>query len=121
MTLDQMAPNSPLLEELKSSPDPGVAYRVIAGNTKLLAVPGDEKNDKARLFAQIVCRLAPRRLLHDMTSLAFFGQPNDIAVSVDSITSVPAGRVPNPLVVGCDHMTYFATESGQKALAEALD
>lgn len=123
VTLDQMEPSSALLKEIGASPDPGVAYRIIAGDTKLLAAQEDGKNGRAGLFARIVRRLAPRRLLHGATSLAFFGRPNDIAVSVDSSTSVSCERNPAPgvEVIGCDHLTFFSTETGQRALANALD
>ena len=34
-SLSQMEPGSPLLENLAASPDPGVEYHIVAGNTSL--------------------------------------------------------------------------------------
>jgi hypothetical protein len=49
------------------------------------------------------------------------GQPNDIAVLVQSIKSVPEGRMPQPVIqeVACDHLVYFGDPAGLKGLSEA--
>jgi hypothetical protein len=55
--------------------------------------------------------------------LVFGGELNDIAVLLTSIKSVNSDRFPQPTVlpdVACDHLTYFTTEAGLKALADAL-
>ena len=61
-------------------------------------------------------------LLHLATAPAFFGEPNDIAVSVANIRRQPAGRTQPATVreVACDHLTYFNTQAGLNALAELL-
>jgi hypothetical protein len=68
-------------------------------------------------------RLLSQNLWHKLAGLAFFDKPNDIAVSVESIGFVPTDRSPQPYIreVACDHLTYFTTEVGLRALAEALD
>ncbi len=117
ITLDQMERDSGLLQALASSGDPQVPYGIVAGNTSLIERPV-EKTRLRRLFA----RLEPRRLLHGLTALAFFEEPNDIAVSVKSIKSVPPN--PGPSVVedvACDHLSYFNTEIGRAALRRVLD
>ena len=55
-------------------------------------------------------------------ALPFLGQPNDIAVTVDSIKSVNQEGFPQPQIqeVGCDHLTYFRHPEGLKALTRAL-
>ena len=47
---------------------------------------------------------------------------NDIAVSVKSMLSLPADREPSAEVqeIACDHVSYFTTEAGLRALATAL-
>jgi pimeloyl-ACP methyl ester carboxylesterase len=119
VTLDQMNPQSEFLKTLAASPDPGVKYTVIAGNTSLIAQPEAEPHGR---LARLLNRLKPRRALHEATALAFFGQPNDIAVSVTSIKNLPAGRSPEPkmIEVACDHITYFSTEAGLRALADTF-
>ena len=119
VTLDQMNPQSEFLKTLAASPDPGVKYTVIAGNTSLIAPPETEPHGR---LARLLNRIKPRRALHEATALAFFGQPNDIAVSVTSIKNLPAGRSPEPkmIEVACDHITYFSTEAGLRALADTF-
>jgi pimeloyl-ACP methyl ester carboxylesterase len=119
VSLDQMNPKSDFLKQLAESPDPGVRYTIIAGNTSLIAPPDDEQRGRLR---RLLDRLKPQHVFHDVTGLAFFGSPNDIAVSVKSIKAVPEGRTPAPLMteVACDHITYFSTEAGLRALADAL-
>jgi len=119
-TLDQMDPKSNFLKSLASSPDPGIPYRILAGNTSIISA-AIERQGQSRL-ARLLAKLNTQELLHITTALAFFGAPNDIAVSVESIKSVPAGRSPEAVVseVACDHISYFGTDAGLSALAEAL-
>ena len=55
--------------------------------------------------------------------LVFGEEPNDIAVLLASIKSVSGDRIPQPKIlpdVACDHLTYFTSEPGLKALVDAL-
>jgi pimeloyl-ACP methyl ester carboxylesterase len=123
-SLDQMQPNSAFLNELNSSPDPQVPYTVLAGNTSLLPAmfTPEVERDSTRL-ERLLERLRPRDLALKAGALAFFGMPNDVAVSVASIKHVSPYRAPAPVVqeVACDHMSYFSTLVGLQALADALD
>ena len=72
----------------------------------------------------MLATLQSKKLLYKATALAFFNQPNDIAVSVDSAFGVPGGRTPKPETpdeIPCDHVSYFGTEAALKEIAEALD
>jgi pimeloyl-ACP methyl ester carboxylesterase len=124
IALDQMAPGSEFLKSLAASADPKIPYTVLAGNTSIISAAmqperGKTKSRIARLFE----KLSLQRVLHVTTSLAFFGNPNDVAVSVESISNLPKNRSPKPIVqpIACDHMTYFATEAGLEALDKALE
>jgi pimeloyl-ACP methyl ester carboxylesterase len=119
VALDEMHPSSDFLNNLHSSPDPKIPYTVIAGNTSLIARSNPAK-DRAR--NNLLERLKSLNLLHLATAPAFFGEPNDIAVSVANIRRQPPGRIPSATVreVACDHLTYFSTDAGLKALAELL-
>lgn len=124
MTMGEMIEGSSVLEDLSQSSDPHVPYAIIAGNTSLSPaatelLPGQERSR----FALLMQRLLSQNLWHRLAGLAFFDKPNDIAVSVESIAFVPTDRSPQPHMreVACDHLTYFMTEVGLKALAEALD
>lgn len=122
-SLEQMTPGSRLLEDLAASPDPGVRYCIVAGNTSLPQEtleprgPGGESR-LLRLFE----KLNLQSVIHATASLAFFAQPNDMAASVSSITGVPGSfrKVDTHREVACDHLTYFSTDEGLGALNDSL-
>ncbi len=121
VSLDQMKPGSGLLKNLASSPDPHVPYTLIAGQTSI--IPAALEGGEAGLLARLWSKLNPQRRLYDAAGLAFFGRPNDIAASVESIYAVPANRDPQPVhhpPVACDHLTYFSSEVGLTALTHGL-
>lgn len=121
VTLDQMEADSSLLKTLAASADPGVPYTIFAGNTStILPVSGEAQ--RTSLVARLLERLSPSRLLHEVTSLAFFKAPNDIAVSVASIGAIPPGRRQPPDIteVASDHISYFTTPSVLQRLHKAL-
>lgn len=108
VTLDQMQPGSEFLKSLAASPNPGISYTIIAGNTSIIPAIAES----SRL----------ERLMRKVVGLPFFGQPNDIAVTVHSIKSISSGRSPQPKIheVACDHLTYFCCSAGLKTLGLAL-
>jgi hypothetical protein len=101
-TLEQLAPASELLATLAGSPDPGVPYRIVAGDVGLL---DDSKDGALASLLDKVGRGVVFRLL--------FGTRHDVAASVSSITELGASRSPKPSVheVGCHHLSYFASEA----------
>ena len=104
VTLDQMEPGSTLLGGLAASAAPGVDYTLLAGNTSI--IDGDERVTKLLV-----------KLRQEVAGKAFFGEHNDIAVTVASASGVPAGWVPAPVVdeVACDHLTYFTVPASLRA------
>ncbi|OBQ37725.1 MAG: caspase [Anabaena sp. MDT14b] len=108
VTLDQMKPSSAFLRNLAASPDPGIPYSVIAGNTSIKRAAMEEEGGKASRLKRLIQKLGTQ-----VVEFPFFGQPNDIAVKVDSIQSIPEGRMipPNIQEVACDHLTYFVESS----------
>ncbi|NES05216.1 MAG: caspase [Okeania sp. SIO2F4] len=118
VTLDQIAPNSPFLTSLATSPDPGIPYTIIAGNTSLVPTALEsESESRPPLIERLMQKLSDR-----VVKLPFFGQPNDIAVSIYSIKNVPVERTlpPNVLEIPCDHLVYFTHQEGLKGLSEAI-
>jgi hypothetical protein len=122
VALNQMAPGSGLLDDLASSPDPGIPYILLTGNTAIIPAAARSDGKFPGLFARLLARLAPARFVQTVASPFFFGQPNDIAVAVTSMRSIAAGRTPPVDVrpVACDHLSYFNSEAGVKALAHAI-
>jgi pimeloyl-ACP methyl ester carboxylesterase len=122
VALDEMEPGSKLLTRLAAAPDPGIPYTVLAGNTSI--IPAATEPEVAQLKSRVERLFGCLRLrpwLHKMVSFAFFRQPNDVAVSVESISSLPKNWGQITLrEVACDHMSYFTTEAALRALADAL-
>lgn len=117
--LDQMQPDSEFLQKLSNNPDPQVPYTIIAGNRNLANSP--EQSQRLRHLMAKLFEPAVNKVLDDFV---FGGEPNDIAVSLSSIQSVSQNRSPQPKVLpdaACDHLTYFTTEAGLKALSDALN
>jgi len=113
VSLKQLNGNEPFLQNLAKTAQPKTPYTIIAGNTKLtplLAEGTAENGALKRLLGKI-----QSKVLDDF----LFGSPNDIAVSLDSIKSVKWVKQEEVIEVACDHMSYFTTEEGTKAIAEA--
>ncbi len=110
VSLDQMEPGSDFLAEMAKAPDPGIPYTLVVGNTSLITAEAETLKEK------IMQRLGK------LVELPFFKQPNDIAVSVNSIVSVPEGRSPAPkqLPTACNHLEYFVHPAGLASLTEAV-
>ncbi|NMG20879.1 caspase family protein [Brasilonema bromeliae] len=121
VALTQMNPGSDFINSLAASDDPGIPYSIIAGNTSIIPAALEQQAGKK---SSVLERLQ-QSLFKKVVALPFFGVPNDIAVTVDSITSIPKGRSHPPKIteVACDHMSYFGTEFtevGLEALVAAL-
>ena len=117
VSLDQMKPGSLFLNNLASSPDPGIPYSIVAGNTSIVPAALESQEGKLSLIKRLTQKLSNRAI-----SLAFFNQPNDIAVKVDSIKSVDRDRTYPPQIqeVACDHMVYFYHPEGLQGLSQAI-
>jgi hypothetical protein len=105
------------MKDLAGGGDPKVPCTLLIGNTSI--IPAAIANGRLKA---LLTKLAPQRVLHDVASLAFLNKPNDIAVAVSSAQAVPQPRFPAPTTseVACDHITFFTTEVGRKALLTAL-
>jgi len=122
--MEEMIEGSLVLEELSQSSDPHITYSIIAGNTSLystatLSISGKEHGRLALLMH----RIFSQNISHSLAGLAFFDQPNDIAVPVESIEFVPSDRSPQPQLqeIACDHLTYFTTVEALKTLVEVFN
>ena len=118
ISLDEMHPTSEFLEKLAASPDPKVPYSIIAGNTSILpAALKAERNQASSPLKRLMHKLFKKPI-----NLAFFDQPNDIAVTVQSIKSVASERNPQPTIqeIGCNHLVYFTDPVGLTALSQAV-
>ena len=114
INLDQMKPGSDFLTSLRDCADPGIPYTIIAGNTSLISPPDRATTNKLQTLLEKLGRGA--------IEFPFLGQPNDIAVTVQSIKSVPLERNPKSLMreVACNHLVYFTHPDGLQSLVEAV-
>ncbi|MBA3923076.1 MAG: caspase, partial [Nostocaceae cyanobacterium] len=105
-----------LLQKLATSPDPGIPYSIIAGNTAIASSALKSTANQPNLLERL-----HQKLFNKAVALPFFGQPNDIAVMVTSIKNVsqhtPAVQIQE---IGCDHLSYFTDPAGLTALSAAV-
>lgn len=114
INLDQMKPGSDFLIALRDCADPKIPYTILAGNTSLIQPPEEEETNKIKALLA--------KLGKSAVEFPFFGQPNDIAVTVQSIKGVPQERSPQATIqeVACDHLVYFKHPDGLQSLAQAV-
>jgi hypothetical protein len=123
ISLSEMRPGSTFLAALGNSKSMGVPYSLLAGNTSLVAKVLESEDGKGSRIHRLLQALRMGTLISEgATALAFFGVPNDIAVTVEAVGRLPAGLEPKPVFreVACDHMTYFSSEAGIRELLRIL-
>lgn len=103
LAMNHMKPGSTFLKVFTELDDPEIPYTILAGNTSL---GGAADGSRVRRLL--------KKVLYETTSLAFLFEPNDIALSVKSISN--AGLFwklkPDVKVVACDHVSYFSCSAG---------
>ncbi len=114
-TLEEHGTNSAFMQTLNSSPDVGVPYHIVAGNTQLLQAKRPEEYGLIQKFHDI-WKERDGLLASDM----FFGKANDLVVSFESITHPGQQKNVEILPVASTHFGYFDKESdGLEALTTA--
>ena len=121
-TVDQLGPNTAFIKSLALNPDSGIPITALAGNTSIIPTASEVLPDegKSRL-ERLLSTLEEMNLLAKAAGLAFFGRPNDIAVSVNSATGLPPGhKLVTTDVIACDHMSFFDVPISLEKLVEVL-
>lgn len=122
--VDQMKPDSDFIYSMGKTIDPNVQYTIIAGDRSIrseaLAIePGKNSSQIQRLMQKLFGSAVDK-----VVDTVFFQQPNDIAVTLESIKKIDLERNPKPIIISpdaaCDHLTYFTEDAGLKALVQAL-
>lgn len=113
----QVQPGSSLLQSLAVSPDPGIPYTIIAGNTSLRPAAMQSQPGQPSPLEQLL-----QKLFNSDVALSFFYEPNDIIASTDSIKSISWERSPQPKLqeVGCNHFGYLIHKAVLDILWQAL-
>ena len=113
VTVKQQVPNSPFFQQLNASPDSGVPYRIVVGNTKLLLTP---EKDVEGTFRKIYEHFKSRKMY--AVSDTFFGEANDMVVPDASIGSAGGQKNVRIEVIPSHHFSYFVPEAdGLKVLS----
>lgn len=124
VALNQMLPGSDVLKALAASPDPGIPYVMLAGNTSVIpsAIASHDPR-KGSMIGRLFARLASPGFLHEVANPFFLGETNDVAVSSSSMEKIVNARKPPYDIrpVACDHLSYFRDPAGLKALANVLE
>jgi pimeloyl-ACP methyl ester carboxylesterase len=122
--LGEMQAGSEVLKRLAESPDPKIPYLMVAGNTSLppQVVEPDPSKGNTSILQRLLKGLRAVKPLELAANQLFAGVANDIAVSQESMRTVPASHTPPYDVreVACDHLTYFNNPVGLDGLIKAL-
>jgi pimeloyl-ACP methyl ester carboxylesterase len=115
VSLREMNPGSETLAKLSMSPDPGVPYTILTGDTSTIQAEAEPDGAVSRLLG----RLLGTNPIYAIANPFFHKAPNDLAVSITSMTEVP-GHPPTAVAVACDHITYFSSNASLAELSKAL-
>ena len=122
--LKQMELDSDFIQSIAKNIDPNIQYTIIAGDRSLrpeaLQIePGKNSSQIQRLMQKLF-----GSAVDSVVDKVFLQQPNDIAVTLESIKSISLERTPQPTIISpdaaCDHLTYFSSQAGLDALVQAL-
>ena len=113
VTVKQQVPNSAFFQQLNASPDAGVPYRIVVGNTQLFITP---QKDVEGTFRKVYEHFKSRKMY--AVSDTFFGEANDMVVPNTSIGSAGLQKNLKVEVIPAHHFSYFVPEAdGLQALA----
>jgi pimeloyl-ACP methyl ester carboxylesterase len=122
--LKQMELDSDFIQSIAKNIDPNIQYTIIAGDRSirpeaLQVEPGKNSSQIQRLMQKLF-----GSAVDSVVDKVFLQQPNDIAVTLESIKRISLERNPKPRIISpdaaCDHLTYFSTQAGLDALVHAL-
>jgi pimeloyl-ACP methyl ester carboxylesterase len=120
----QMKLDSDFIQSIAKNSDPHIQYTIIGGDRSirpeaLQVEAGKDSSQIQRLMQKLF-----GSTVDCVVDRVFLQQPNDIAVTLESIKGVSLERNPQPRIispdVACDHLTYFSSQAGLDALVQAL-
>ena len=115
VTIKQQVPNSSFFQQLNASPDAGVPYRIVVGNTKLLITP---EKDVEGTFRKVIEHFRSRKMY--AVSDTFFGEDNDMVVADASISSAGGQKNVKVEIIPAHHFSYFVPEADGLKMLEAF-
>ncbi|MDF5725381.1 MAG: caspase family protein [Rhizonema sp. PD37] len=122
--LDQMQSQSDFIQSIAKNLDPKIQYTIIAGDRSIRSEALQIESGKNSSQLQRLMQKLFGSAVDSVVNKVFLTQPNDIAVTLESIKSVSLERNPQPRIISpdtaCDHLTYFTSQAGIEALVQAL-
>ena len=117
-TLDEMNPGSDFLQKLALSNKPAnIPYSIIGGDTSLLKT--EYKGDD--FFLKKIAEMLKKDAVYPgLTFVVFNKKSNDIAVTLDSMRTIPGFDNTRMFVLASDHLTYFSEDVSRKKLLELI-
>ncbi len=110
VTLAQMSPTSPFIENLyKNSIKGHTKYTIVAGDTTTY------RNKQDKRFSQFM-----ETFVLKVGNVANSNVPNDIAVLVEQIKAVPPALAPDTHDICCHHLNYFEEGEGLETLKQII-
>ncbi len=110
VTLAQMSPSSPFIENLYKNGIKGhTKYTIVAGDTTTY----NNKQDKR--FSQFM-----EAFVLKVGNVANSNVPNDIAVLVEQIKAIPPALAPDTHDICCHHLNYFEEGEGLETLKQIV-
>ncbi len=103
--------NADFLKNLNKSANPGIRYSIIAGHLENYL---QNNADQQKLMDKV----------YKLGGKLLYGQtPNDIAVSVDSIKTIPKNHHPkvDEFEIACHHLNYFEEKGSVEVLMKLLE
>lgn len=122
--LDELKPQSDFIQSIAKNIDPKVQYTIIAGDHSIRQSALEIERGKNSSQIQRLMQKLFGSAVDSVVDAVFLQQPNDIAVTLESIKSISSERTPGPRIISpdaaCDHLTYFTSQAGLNALVQAL-
>ncbi len=122
--LDQMQFQSNFIQSIAKNLDPNIQYTIIAGDRSIRSSALQIETGKNSSQIQPLMQKLFGSAVDIVVDKVFLQQPNDIAVTLESIKSISLERIPQPRIISpdtaCDHLTYFTSQAGLDALVQAL-
>lgn len=107
-TLGQLTPGSPVLKLLGRNPAPPIPYSLISGNISKIT---EEVAAGNPFLERLVDHIKGKAVYPLLSKFVFKDNHHDMAVTVDSMATIPGFDREKRIEVGCDHVGYF--DSGE--------
>ncbi len=110
-----------IIEGLQSAKDPEIPYTLLVGTASVNRPTSiSAASAWGHAIDRLISRIVSEEFLLNRVSPIVLEVPSDIALTATRMKALPSGRKQPCTIrtVACDHLSYFTSEAGLKALAE---